>query len=161
VKKLWDDFLAFIKRGNVLDMAVGFTVGAAFTALVQSLVANLIMPLVSLLLGVMDFEFLFITLRQGDPPKPYATLADAEAAGALTWRLGTVLNSIVSFLILAIVVFFVVRAANKLMEKPKPPEEPKAPTEKECPFCKTSIPIAATRCPHCTSQLAEAAEGTA
>jgi len=158
VKKLWDDFLAFIKRGNVLDMAVGFTVGAAFTALVQSLVANLIMPLVSLLLGVMDFEFLFITLRQGDPPKPYATLADAEAAGALTWRLGTVLNSIVSFLILAIVVFFVVRAANKLMTKPKPPEEPKAPTEKECPFCKTSIPIAATRCPHCTSQLPEAAE---
>jgi len=161
VKKLWDDFLAFIKRGNVLDMAVGFTVGAAFTALVQSLVANLIMPLVSLLLGVMDFEFLFITLRQGDPPKPYATLADAEAAGALTWRLGTVLNSIVSFLILAIVVFFVVRAANKLMTKPKPPEEPKAPTEKECPFCKTSIPIAATRCPHCTSQLPEAAEGAA
>jgi len=161
VKKLWDDFLAFIKRGNVLDMAVGFTVGAAFTALVQSLVANLIMPLVSLLLGVMDFEFLFITLRQGDPPKPYATLADAEAAGALTWRLGTVLNSIVSFLILAIVVFFVVRAANKLMGKPKPPEEPKAPTEKECPFCKTSIPIAATRCPHCTSQLPEAAEGAA
>ena len=161
MKKLWDDFLAFIKRGNVLDMAVGFTVGAAFTALVQSLVANLIMPLVSLLLGVMDFEFLFITLRQGDPPKPYATLADAEAAGALTWRLGTVLNSIVSFLILAIVVFFVVRAANKLMEKPKPPEEPKAPTEKECPFCKTSIPIAATRCPHCTSQLPEAAEGAA
>ncbi len=161
MKKLWDDFLAFIKRGNVLDMAVGFTVGAAFTALVQSLVANLIMPLVSLLLGVMDFEFLFITLRQGDPPKPYATLADAEAAGALTWRLGTVLNSIVSFLILAIVVFFVVRAANKLMTKPKPPEEPKAPTEKECPFCKTSIPIAATRCPHCTSQLPEAAEGAA
>ena len=161
MKKLWDDFLAFIKRGNVLDMAVGFTVGAAFTALVQSLVANLIMPLVSLLLGVMDFEFLFITLRQGDPPKPYATLADAEAAGALTWRLGTVLNSIVSFLILAIVVFFVVRAANKLMTKPKPPEEPKAPTEKECPFCKTSIPIAATRCPHSTSQLPEAAEGAA
>jgi large conductance mechanosensitive channel len=161
VKKLWDDFLAFIKRGNVLDMAVGFTVGAAFTALVQSLVANLIMPIVSLLLGVMDFSYLFVTLRQGDPPKPYATLADAEAAGALTWRLGTVLNSIVSFLILAIVVFFVVRAANKLMTKPKPPEEPKAPTEKECPFCKTSIPIAATRCPHCTSQLPEAAEGAA
>jgi len=158
MKRLWDDFLAFIKRGNVLDMAVGFTVGAAFTALVQSLVANLIMPLVSLLLGVMDFEFLFVTLRQGDPPKPYATLADAEAAGALTWRLGTVLNSIVSFLILAIVVFFVVRAANKLMTKPTPPA---APTEKECPFCKTSITIAATRCPHCTSQLLEAAEGTA
>ena len=161
MKKLWEEFLAFIKRGNVLDMAVGFTVGTAFTALVRSMVDNLIMPIVALLLGVMDFSYLFVTLREGDPPKPYATLADAEAAGALTWRLGAVLNSLVSFMILALVVFFVVRAANKLMTKPKPPEEPKAPTEKPCPYCKTSIPIEATRCPNCTSQLPEAAEATA
>jgi len=157
MKNLWSEFLAFIKRGNVLDMAIGFTVGASFTALVQSLVNNLIMPIVSLILGVVDFSHLFIVLREGDPPKPYATLADAEAAGALTWRLGTVLNSLVSFLILALVVFFVVRAANKLLTKPEPH---KAPTEKPCPYCKLAIPMAATRCPHCTSQIlpADAAE---
>lgn len=152
--KLWKEFLAFIKRGNVLDMAVGFTVGTAFTALVRGLVDNVIMPPLSLLLGLMDFANLFVVLRHGDPAGPYATLADANAAGALTWRFGVVINSLVSFCLLAIVVFFVVRGANRLMRKPPPPPaEPKPPTEKPCPFCRMTIPIEATRCPHCTSQL--------
>lgn len=161
--KIWTEFVAFIKRGNVLDMAVGFTVGTAFTTLVRALVDNLIMPPVALLLGFVDFSNVFLVLREGDPPGPYATLADANAAGALTWRLGVVLNNLVSFALLAIVVFFVARAANRLMTKPAPPTQPKPPTERPCPYCRLAVPIEATRCPHCTSHLPQpdAGEGTA
>jgi large conductance mechanosensitive channel len=156
MKNLWREFVTFIRRGNVLDLAVAFTVGTAFTALVRALVDNVLMPPLSLLLGLMDFANLFVVLRHGDPHGPYTTLAEANAAGALTWRFGVVINSLVSFLLMAIVVFFVVRGANRLMRKPPPPPaEPKPPTEKTCPFCKLAIPIDATRCPHCTSRLSQ------
>ena len=152
---IWTEFKAFIKRGNVLDMAVGFTVGTAFTALVKSLVNDVLMPPISLLLGAANFGNVFAVLKQGDPAGPYPSLAAATEAGATTWRYGSFINSLVGFLLLAIVVFFVVKAANRLMPPPPPPP-PAAPTTKPCPFCLSEVPLAATRCPHCTSELPNA-----
>lgn len=149
---IWIEFKAFIKRGNVLDMAVGFTVGTAFTALVKSLVNDVLMPPISLLLGATDFSNAFAVLKKGDPAGPYASLGAATEAGATTWRYGVFISSLVSFLLLAVAVFFVVRAANRLMPTPKP-APPAAPTTRACPFCLSQVPLAATRCPHCTSEL--------
>jgi len=151
------DFKAFIMRGNVVDMAVGIIVGAAFGAIVSSLVKDVIMPPIGLALGKIDFSNLAIVLKQGTTPGPYASLAAAQAAGAVTLNYGVFINTIISFLIIAFVVFlFIVRPIAR-MQVPKKAAGPAAPTTKECPFCYTNIPIRATRCPNCTSPLTKQA----
>ena len=145
------EFKKFIMRGNVVDMAVGIVIGAAFGAIIKSLVADIIMPPIGLLLGGVDFANLYALLKAGDPAGPYASLADAQAAGAVTINYGVFINTIISFLIVAFVIFLIVKSINRMQEEePAPPAEP---TTKECPFCHTEIPIKATRCPHCTSEL--------
>ena len=143
-----EEFKKFIMRGNVLDMAVGIIIGAAFGSIVNSLVADVIMPPIGLLLGNVDFSNLFLVLRDGAKAAgPYASLAAAKAAGAVTINIGVFINTIITFLIVALAVFLLVRNVNKLYKK----EE--APTAKDCPFCLMSIPIKATRCGHCTADL--------
>jgi large conductance mechanosensitive channel len=147
---MFKDFKAFIMRGNVLDLAVGFVIGAAFAKIVSSLVSDIIMPPIGLILGKVDFSNLYITLSGGQ----YKSLADAQAAGAATLNYGLFINNIINFLIIGFVIFLVVRYANKLFTKPGPPS---APSEKDCPYCFSHIPIQASRCPHCTSHLNEPA----
>lgn len=144
------EFKAFVMRGNVLDLAVGIIIGAAFGAIVKSLVDDVIMPPVGLALGNVDFANLFVLLKEGPKaPPPYATLADAHAAGAVTLNYGAFINNLVTFLIVAFVIFLVVRTANRL----RPPEAAAAPNTKDCPYCRMPIPVSAVRCPHCTSEL--------
>ena len=144
------EFKAFIMRGNVLDLAVGFIMGGAFGTIVKSLVDDVIMPPIGLALGNVDFSDLFWMLKAGTKaPPPYASLAEAQAAGAVTVNYGVFINSIVSFLIVAFAVFLLVRAANRM----KPAEAAAAPSTKDCPYCRTAIPVGATRCPQCTSEL--------
>jgi len=147
---MWNDFKKFILRGNVMDLAVAVVVGAAFSAVVKALVDDVIMPPLGLLVGKVDFSNLFIVLRQGSPEGPYLTLADAAAAGAVTLRYGLFVNAIVAFLIISAAIFAIVRVLAKLMPTPAPAP---APTQKNCPYCTTSIALAAVRCPHCTSAL--------
>jgi large conductance mechanosensitive channel len=148
------EFKAFVMRGNVLDLAVGIIIGAAFGAIVKSLVDDVIMPPIGLALGKVDFSSLYLLLHGGPKaPPPYASLADAKAAGAVTLNYGVFINQIVSFLIVAFAVFLVVRAANRL-RRPAPAA---APATKDCPYCRMSIPAGAVRCPHCTSELGRAA----
>ena len=143
------EFKAFAMRGNVLDLAVGIIIGGAFGTIVKSLVDDIIMPPIGLALGNVDFSDLFVLLKEGaKSPAPYATLAEAQAAGAVTVNVGLFVNSIIAFLIVAFSVFLVVRAANRMR-----PEEAAAPTTKDCPYCRMAIPIGATRCPQCTSVL--------
>ena len=145
------EFNKFAMRGNVVDMAVGIIIGGAFGTIVKSLVADVIMPPIGLLLGGVDFSDLFATLKEGSTAGPYATLAAAQEAGAVTISYGLFLNSVISFLIVAFAVFLLIKAINKMQtEEEAPPEEP---TTKDCPFCMTSIAIKATKCPNCTSQL--------
>jgi large conductance mechanosensitive channel len=147
------DFKAFIMRGSVVDIAVGIVIGAAFGAIVASLVKDVIMPPIGLALGKVDFANLLVVLKEGVTAGPYQTLADAQAAGAVTLNYGIFINTLISFIILALVIFlFVVRPIAR-MQTPKKAAEPAAPTTKECPFCYTSISIKATRCPNCTSTL--------
>ena len=148
-----EDFKKFIMRGNVVDMAVGIIIGAAFTSIVNSLVDDIIMPPIGLLLGSVDFSNMYILLQNGDPAGPYATLADAQAAGAVTVNFGLFLSSVISFLIVAFVVFMLLRGYNQLSEELAAPEEPAPPTTKKCPFCMSEIHIDANRCPNCTSEL--------
>jgi len=141
-----EEFKKFAMRGNVIDLAVGFIMGGAFGAIVNSFVNDIIMPPIGLLLGKVDFRGLFIDLSgQG-----YKTLEAAKAANAATINYGMFINTIINFVIVAFALFLLIRAVNQLTTKPAPPA---APTEKECPFCFSKIPIKATRCPHCTSQL--------
>ena len=149
------DFKAFIMRGNVVDMAVGIIIGAAFGPIVNSLVKDVIMPPIGLVLGKVDFANLFVVLHQGKTPGPYASLATAQAAGAVSINYGTFINTIVNFIIIAVVVFFfIVRPIAQLNARQKVAQPvTAAPTTQECPFCFTNIPIKATRCPNCTSQL--------
>jgi large conductance mechanosensitive channel len=145
------EFKEFAMRGNVVDMAVGIIIGAAFGTIVKSLVADVIMPPIGLLLGNVDFSNLFIVLKQGATAGPFATIAEAQKAGAVTINYGMFANTIISFLIVAFAVFLLIRALNKLQrEEEAPPEEP---TTTECPHCLSTIPIKATRCGHCTSEL--------
>jgi len=145
------EFKEFALRGNVMDMAVGIVIGSAFGAIVKSLVNDVIMPPIGLLLGDVDFANLFALLKEGAPAGPYASLADAQAAGAVTINYGLFINSVVSFIIVAFVIFLLIRSVNRLkQEKEAPPVEP---TTKGCPYCLSEVPIKATRCPHCTSQL--------
>jgi len=148
-----DEFKKFAMRGNVVDMAVGIIIGGAFGTIVKSLVADVIMPPVGLLLGGVDFSDLFITLKEGANAGPYATLAIAQEAGAVTISYGVFINAVISFLIVAFAVFLLIRAINNMQVEE---EEPAAePTEKDCPHCFTSIAIKATRCPNCTSELGD------
>jgi len=148
------EFKEFVMRGNVVDLAVGVIIGGAFGSIVSSLVADIIMPPIGLLLGNVDFSNLFILLKAGaEAAGPYATLADAQAAGAVTMNVGIFLNAVISFLIVALAVFMVVKAVNRMQKEEE--EAPAAPTTKACPFCATDIPIAAVRCPNCTSELKE------
>jgi large conductance mechanosensitive channel len=144
------DFKAFVMRGNVLDLAVGFIMGAAFGTIVTSLVNDIIMPPIGLALGKVDFANLFLLLSPGaKAAPPYGSLADAKAAGAVTLNYGVFINSVVSFLIVAFAVFLLVRSVSKLQR----PDPAAPPTTKACPACAMTIPIQATRCPHCTSSL--------
>ncbi len=146
------EFRDFALRGNVMDMAVGIIIGAAFTSIVNSLVNDVIMPPFGLLLGGVDFSNFYLILKGGSPAGPYPSLADASAAGAVTLNYGLFINAIISFLLVALAMFLLIRAINRLHSE-KTAEEPSAPITKDCPFCFTSIPVQATRCPHCTSQL--------
>ena len=141
-----EEFKKFAMRGNVIDLAVGFIMGGAFGAIVTSLVKDIIMPPIGLILGKVDFANLFIDLSG----KGYATLADAQKAGAPTINYGVFINTIINFLIVAFVLFLLIRQINRLTAKPAPAA---APTTKDCPYCFSSIPLKATRCPSCTSQL--------
>lgn len=147
-----NEYKTFALRGNVVDMAVGIIVGAAFNGVVQSLVKDVLTPPLGLLMGDVDFRNLFLVLKEGSPAAPYATLEAAQSAGAVTINLGVFVNSAVSFLIVTFAVFMLVRYINQLRE-PEAAPEPAAPTLKKCPHCISDIPIAATRCPHCTADL--------
>jgi len=150
------DFKAFIMRGNVVDMAVGIIIGAAFSPIVASLVKDVIMPPIGLALGKVDFSNLYIVLRQGKVPGPYTSLTVAQTAGAITINYGNFINLVITFVIVAAVVFFlIVRPIAQMNARQKAKEAvvTTAPTTKECPFCFTQISIKATRCPNCTSEL--------
>jgi large conductance mechanosensitive channel len=145
-----EEFRRFAVRGNVVDMAVGIIIGGAFGTIAKSLVEDILTPPLGLLLGNVDFKDLFWVIQPGaGVSQPYPTLADAQAAGAVTINYGVFLNNILSFLLVALAMFFVVRAINRLQR----PEEAPAPTSKTCPQCATEIPLAARKCPNCTSVL--------
>ena len=142
---MFKEFKEFAMRGNVLDMAVGIIIGAAFGRIITSLVNDVIMPPIGLLLGKVDFSSLFINLSG----TPYASLADAKKAGAAVIGYGAFLNTILDFVVVAFVIFLLIRQVNKMKKEPAPA----ATTTKECPYCLSVIPIKATRCGHCTAQL--------
>lgn len=155
MKKVFADFRDFITRGNVIDLAIGIIIGSAFSTVVNSVVNNLMMPPLGLLLGSVNFQDLFIILKQGESPLPSgATLQMAKDVGAVTFNYGQFVTDVISFLLLALGVFLIVKGLKAIENKVKKPaaEEP-VPTEKDCPFCLKSIPIKATRCPYCTSHL--------
>ena len=146
------EFKEFAMRGNVVDMAVGIIIGAAFGTVVTSLVADILMPPIGLLLGNIDFVNLFLVLKEGAKASgPYVSLAAAKAAGAVTINYGLFINTVISFLIVAFAVFLLVRSINRLKRQEEGP--PPVPTTKECPYCVSTVPMKATRCPHCTSEL--------
>jgi large conductance mechanosensitive channel len=151
---MWAEFKRFAMRGNVVDMAVGIIIGAAFTAIVNSLVNDILMPPIGYVLGNVDFANLFLVIREGTNPDlvaPYASLADARTAGAVVIAYGEFINRLISFLIVAFAVFLLVRVMLRaLEEKPAPAA---APAMKDCPRCLSSIPVKATKCPHCTADL--------
>lgn len=146
------EFKEFALRGNVIDMAVGIIIGAAFGTIISSLVNDVIMPPIGLLLGDVDFADLFVLLKEGDPVSPYATLVDAQAAGAVTLNYGVFINAVVSFLIVAFVIFMLVRTVNRLRREEEE-AAPAEPTTQECPYCKSTIPLGAVRCAYCTAHL--------
>jgi large conductance mechanosensitive channel len=148
---MFKQFREFAMRGNVVDMAVGIIIGAAFGAIVSSLVADVIMPPIGLLLGNVDFSNMFAVLKEGTVAGPYASLAAARDAGAVTLNYGVFVNAIISFLIVAFSVFILISQMNRLKREAEAP--PAKPTTRDCPFCLSAIPIKATRCPHCTSQI--------
>ena len=149
---MFKEFKDFAFKGNVLDMAVGIIIGAAFGTIVKSLVSDVLMPPLGLLVGNVDFSELFIVLKEGAKAAgPYATLKDAASAGAVTLNYGLFINSVVSFFIVALCVFVVVKGFQKLRTKEVPSTEPA--TTKDCPYCASKIAIKATKCPYCTSQL--------
>jgi large conductance mechanosensitive channel len=152
---MFKEFKEFVMRGNVVDMAVGIVIGAAFGTIVKSFVDDVLMPPIGLLLGNVDFANLFVVLKEGAKGAgPYASVAAAKAAGAVTLNWGAFINTIISFIIIAFAVFLVIKGINRMKrEKEAPVAEP---TTKVCPFCFTTIPIQANRCPHCTSQLTAA-----
>lgn len=149
---MFKEFKEFAMRGNVLDMAVGIIIGGAFGTIIKSMVDDVIMPPVGLALGRVDFSNLFVVLRDGaKAAAPYASVADAKAAGAVTINYGLFINSVVSFVIVAFCVFLLIRTMNRLRREEEAP--PAEPTTRDCPFCYTAIPLKASRCPQCTSEV--------
>ena len=148
---MFKEFKEFAVKGNVVDMAVGIVIGAAFGTIVNSFVADIIMPPIGILLGNTDFSSLFVVLKQGNIAGPYETVAAAKEAGAVTLNYGVFINTIISFLIITFSVFLVIRNINKLKREKEAP--PAVPTTKECPYCMSVIPVKAVRCPHCTSEI--------
>jgi large conductance mechanosensitive channel len=146
---MFKEFKEFAMRGNVVDMAVGIVIGVAFGGIVNSFVADVIMPPIGLVLGSVDFSSLFLVLKEGKVAGPYESLAIAKAAGAVTLNYGVFFNTIISFLIITLAVFLLIRNINRMKKK----EEAPAPATKECPYCLLAIPVKAVRCPHCTSEL--------
>jgi len=141
------EFKEFVMRGNVLDMAIGIIIGAAFGKIVTSMVNDILMPPIGVLLGKVDFSNLFINLSE----KQYATLAEAKTAGAATLNYGAFLNTVIDFIIVSFVIFLLIRQVNRMKRRSETP--PAKPTTKDCLYCLSSIPIKATRCPNCTSEL--------
>ncbi|HEX6308160.1 MAG TPA: large-conductance mechanosensitive channel protein MscL [Longimicrobiales bacterium] len=148
---LGKEFKEFAVKGSVVDMAVGIIIGGAFGTIVKSLVDDILMPPVGLLLGNVDFKDLFVVLRAGETGPPYVTIADAQAAGAVTLNYGQFVNNLVAFVIVAFAVFLLIRGINRLRREEQ--VAPESPTDRPCPFCSMVIPITARRCPHCTSPL--------
>jgi large conductance mechanosensitive channel len=147
---MWKEFKEFIMRGSVIDLAVGVIIGGAFGKIVSSLVTDIIMPPIGLLLGNVDFTNLFLVLKGADKVAAGTSLVEAQKiAGVVTWNYGLFIINIINFAILALVIFLMIKAVNRLVRKPAPA----APNTKECPRCFTAIPIKATRCPNCTSEL--------
>ncbi len=154
IKSMFGEFKKFVMRGNVIDMAVGIIIGGAFTKIVNSMVADIMMPPLGLLMGKVDFSNWFIVIKQGAETAEgvkYASLAAAQAAGATTLNIGNFLNAVISFLIVAFCIFLLIKGINKLDRKKE--EAPAAPTTKECPHCFSTIDLRATKCPNCTAEL--------
>jgi large conductance mechanosensitive channel len=149
VKSMLKEFETFAMRGNVMDMAVGVILGAAFGKIVDSLVKDVLMPPLGFVLGRVDFSNLFITIKQGSVAGPYASLSAAQAVGAVTINYGTFLNNIISFIIMAFAIFLMIKFVNSLKSK----EAPSPVTIKECPFCFSQINLKAVKCPDCTADL--------
>lgn len=147
--KFAKEFREFISRGNVLNLAVAVIIGGAFQAIINSLVNDIIMPIISIATGGVDFTNWFVSLDGSN----YATLAEAQEAGAATLNYGVFINAIINFILMAIVIFIIVKVFTSAAEKAKKEEEAAAPTTKSCPYCLSEINIEATRCPNCTSQL--------
>lgn len=148
---MFKEFKEFALKGNVVDMAVGVIIGAAFGSIVKSLVSDVIMPPIGLLLGNVDFSNLFLVLREGTVAGPYALIADAQKAGAVTINYGLFLNTVISFVIVAFSVFLLVKSINRLRRQEGAPQA--EPATKECQFCFSAIPVKAVKCSHCTSEL--------
>jgi large conductance mechanosensitive channel len=148
------EFKEFAIKGNAVDMAVGIIIGAAFGSIITSLVKDIIMPPIALLTGGLDWSNKFVVLGGGPDGAIFTTAADAAKAGAITWNYGNFVTLVVNFLIVAFCIFLLVRAINN-MKRPKPGAAD--PVSKECPYCSMTIPIKATRCPHCTSEMSSAA----
>ena len=151
MKNMIKEFKEFAMRGNVVDLTVGLVLGAAFGAIVKSLVDDIIMPPIGLLLGKVDFSNLFVVIREGTTPPPYNTVSLAREAGAVTLNIGVFINVIISFVIVAFAMFMIIKAMNRMKKEAPKPEA--APSTKECPFCLSTVPLKATKCPFCTSDF--------
>jgi large conductance mechanosensitive channel len=154
VSKFIREFKEFAVKGNVVDMAVGIIIGAAFGAIAKSLVSDVLMPPLGALLGNIDFTNLFVVILEGNPEGPYQTLGSAQSAGAVTINYGLFANTVISFLVVSFAVFMLVRGINRLRREEKA-GEPASPSEKSCPYCRSNIAVNATRCAFCTSELPE------
>jgi large conductance mechanosensitive channel len=150
---MWKEFKEFAVKGSAVDLAVGVIIGAAFGSVVTSLVKDIIMPPIGLVTGGLDFSNMFVVLKQAPNGATFATPADAAKLGAITWNYGSFVTLVINFLIVALCVFLLVKAINK-MKRPAPTTDP---VSKDCPACAMTIPIKATRCPHCTSELSRTA----
>jgi len=148
---MFKEFKEFAMRGNVVDMAVGIIIGAAFGTIISSFVSDIIMPPIGMLLGNVDFSTLFVVLKEGKVAGPYVSLAAAKTAGAVTVNYGVFVNTIINFIIVAFSVFLVIRKINTLRREKEAPQE--VPATKECPYCLSVVPVKAIRCAHCTSEL--------
>lgn len=148
---MWKEFKEFAVKGNVVDMAVGIIIGAAFGAIAKSLVSDIIMPPLGLLISNVDFADIFWVLKSGNPAAPYASVAEAAKAGAVTMNVGVFINLVINFVLVAFAVFLLVKGVNQLKREQAAPPAP--PAVKDCPKCLMSIPAAATKCGHCTADL--------
>jgi large conductance mechanosensitive channel len=153
---MFKEFKEFAMRGNVVDMAVGIVIGAAFGTIIKSLVSDVIMPPIGMLMSGVDFSDMFMVLKEGaDAAAPYLSLQAAKDAGAVTLNYGAFINTVISFLIVAFAIFMVIKGMNSMQKQEE--EAPAEPTTKSCPHCVTDIPIKAKRCPNCTSEVPAAA----